>query len=660
MSTLPPESAGSSPHETSEAGSANENPLLLRISKQLREWEHFWKDTFAHVRQSRRYLWNKFLSDETGREEKTIVNLADSTVQRMVPYVYARDPEISIRPQDGFDIEQPYLKDFSRNICQPAVNRMLKEADLKSVCKAATRGALSSDIAYIKFVWRESHRYDPMTQARIDDTSYALAKLDALIRRIKSDEMRGNPEQLEAERQELQHMVRSIQASGEVTVIKRLVLQRILAEHLIVDPSIQQIENFHHARGMCHINWMPLTEAEAKYGMEFKHVHTYTMETQLEHDYDEPGVYQRSVQDSGKEDRLLKVLEWWDQGTHTVYTWADGDRDWATEPYNPTTSPRRWFPFVPLAFHPVDGRFWPNGLVEKIKPLQNDYNNSREQENTIREASKPRGTADKATAKDTLENWKTTQGYDIVLVDANERPVEDVIKWEPPPHFNPALFDRAPIRSDLELVSGMQDATRGSLTRAKTATEASIMQGALQSANTEYRDIVEGVVETIANWTLDIMLIEMSPPEAARYIGQRALTSWPQSSEQDVLEMLSLEIRAGTTGNPDLPLEREAFAQAIPIILQLQDRIMMFQQQGIDPAPAVALMRRFIASLDTPMDLEELIPGGQQQGFQGGGMGVLGPEFMMAAGGGQMTPQMPSVPGTGADIIPFPPAAQMR
>jgi hypothetical protein len=192
------------------------------------------------------------------------------------------------------------------------------------------------------------------------------------------------------------------------------------------------------------------------------------------------------------------------------------------------------------------------------------------------------------------------------------------------PPIDPAVYDTSAVRYDWELVTGVQDSQRGSIVKAKTATEASIMQQGLSARVGEFRDQVEDWLQEISQFAAQILLQEMTPPQVERIMGpaemkQRNVNGitievpvksydWPQLSREQVFDMVEMKIRAGTTGSPDKLEQQETWSKVLPVIQNLIMQIMQVQATGQDAEPLTNLLRETLKRFDERLDVEQFIP----------------------------------------------------
>ena len=110
-----------------------------------------------------------------------------------------------------------------------------------------------------------------------------------------------------------------------------------------------------------------------------------------------------------------------------------------------------------------------------------------------RKLSKPHYVTDGSLIDDMkdLKSFAIAELGEITVINAAGRPVNEVFQAAEPPPFNPQVYDTTNIRTDIEWMSGLGDAQRGGVLRAKTATEANIQQQGLTARLDEKRDALE-------------------------------------------------------------------------------------------------------------------------------------------------------------------------
>ena len=159
------------------------------------------------------------------------------------------------------------------------------------------------------------------------------------------------------------------------------------------------------------------------------------------------------------------------------------------------------------------------------------------------------------------------------------------------------------------MVTGLQDASRSSVVKPKTATEANILQQSLSGRVSEFRDQVEDFLQQIAQYTAEILIQELQPEQVEKIMGPHkkgklddvvnpatrptcdgycriVLMTGRSCRKMKCSSLVQLKIRAGTTGVPDDLDRQESWTKLLPVIQPLISQIMQFQLQGINPGSA--------------------------------------------------------------------------
>jgi len=639
----------SSDPKTIEPARGGEGPELLR---KLSEWTanaaRFWSDDFKRMREDCEYAYGRVEDEDEDGEVR--VNIVHSTIQGLMPHVYARNPEVAFTPAEGVEQSQLAAVKAFASVLQTAVQRSFREARLKRVMKAGTRTALTRSLQWFKVQYQREYGTDPVMQSRIADAQDNLAHLDRMLEELQADAT-GAGEGRESTREELEQTISALRSEGEVLMREGLVIDRVQPDHLILDPALPDLEAWRQGRRMTELVWMARDEAEVLAGRKLDSATTWTWR-QVKQSEEAAG---EKRPDSGRytnRDVMVKCLECWDRGTLTVYTWFQGEQQWARDPYIPQRQGEQWYPYFDLAFHPADGQVMPLNLVRLLKSLQDEYNRTRTQQDEHRQVSIPTWVADASTDRSTLRRHRDAVLGEVVLVDAKGRPIQNVIAPQSPPPYNPALYDTSPIRVDIETTSGLSDAQRGAIARAKTLGEAEIMQAGVQGRADELRDTVEDCIEAIAEYASQILVLELTPQAAARLAGPSALLSWPAADKRALFSMVNTDIRAGTAGRPNKAQEQKVWAELLPIIERLQDMIVQMAAAGVDPSHKVELLRQTVRRFDESLEIDELLPMQimafirQQEALRAQGMPPALAGLLSAA---------PGNTGMGADnVVPFP------
>jgi hypothetical protein len=161
---------------------------------------------------------------------------------------------------------------------------------------------------------------------------------------------------------------------------------------------------------------------------------------------------------------------------------------------------------------------------------------------------------------------------------------------------------------DFEQTSGASDASRASIQKAKTATEAEIQSMGMQSRTAYRQDTIEEFIGEMAEYAAQIFLLELTPQQVERVAGPGYV--WPTLPRDEVVDMVAIRIRAGSTGKPNRHQEREQWVQLAPQLMSFMQQVLQFRQAGLnDQAEGVIeLLRETLKRFDERIDIEKFFP----------------------------------------------------
>jgi len=241
--------------------------------------------------------------------------------------------------------------------------------------------------------------------------------------------------------------------------------------------------------------------------------------------------------------------------------------------------------------------------------LQDEYNTIRSQQAKHRELSAPFFVADASRVNyEDIEVFSNASIGEIALINASGQDVRSVFQPSNPPPMNPAVYDTTALRTDMEWISGLGDAQRGGIMRAKTATEANIQQAGLATRVAEKVDITEGWLKDLAWFAAEILLQELQPQQAIEIAGPHAF--WPMLNKQQLYDSVYLDIAAGSTGMPDSDAEKMRWIELMPIIMQNIQFVQQIRQMGIPDQfnPYVQLLEETFKRFDERIDIGKFLP----------------------------------------------------
>jgi hypothetical protein len=309
---------------------------------------------------------------------------------------------------------------------------------------------------------------------------------------------------------------------------------------------------------------------------------------------------------------FYKVIERWNRITGHVETLVEGVKKFAKEPYQPDYATTRFYPYFLLMFYPVDGARHPQSLPWRLRKLMDEYDQSRSTKRLTRERSIPGvlfldGEVD-AEDMNRIKNGSTAAFTGIKPI-RNDAKIGDLFAPKPVATIDMRLYETAEVIRDMERISGVQEALQASVSVEKTATEAEIQQTGFASRTTSDRDQLETCLTDLAVYTGELALGALTTMDAQRICGPAAL--WPEGmAVDDLLTMVNIEIKAGTTGKPSKSGDRDAWGVILPLIQQLMESIQMATLTGNLPLAEAQsnLLRETMTRMDDEIDPEQFIP----------------------------------------------------
>jgi len=593
-----------------------------RIAHARAHWDSFHKRVRHNRNTVAGFNWN---ADPTGKEFYGLrANLIHGTISAVLPNVYARNPEISTSPtHTGKD-----LKLFCKTL-DKVTNRALEKAQLKNRAKSTVRAALTCSIGILKVMYQRNVSQDAYIQNRINDAQENLLAIDAL--KVDLEDVKQQ-EQHASKRAELEALIQSLQEGAEVEAAEGLVIDRVLTENLLIDPSVCEFWDYLDADWICQIIPMKRAQAEALYQKNLSAAKIY-QPGQSE------GAHRRAKRlasmqlNAGSapvsDDQQIAVLEIWDRTTQRIYTMVEGSPEWLREPYTPARAGGRWYPFFLLPYQVVDGQFVGPSLVDLTERLQDEHNEARDRFNQHRDLCIPGWVASSDINEKTIKKHSDSRFGEITIVDTEGKPLNQVIIPRGHPKIDPIVYDTSAVRYDWEQVTGLQDAARSTVVRPKTATEANILQRALSGRVFEFKDQIEDWLQEIAQYSAQLLLQELTKEQVERCMGapitkttvvdNKPVTviektyDWPTLTKDRIFDMIDLRIRAGTTGAPDGIEEKEGWLAVLPMITNLSILMQNLQAKGMDYEHIRNLLQETLLRYDDRIDSNLFIPNIEKQ-----------------------------------------------
>jgi len=494
-------------------------------------------------------------------------------------------------------------------------------AGLKKRARKCVRSALTIGVGWLKGSWVERTAADPETSGAINDAQAELDNVKRLRQQIADEEAIGGDEHA-AKIAELEATLARLQAAPPKIVQRGFMVDFIPGERLQVAVGVE-LEDYLESPWIAEYCYVRKDAAMAEFGWTKEQMGSAQLYRAVDvviglndsaevcdFNHDEANAYTKGDATEGG-DSFVCIIEVWDRERGTMCKLVEGMQRYAVPPVAPVKT-TRFYPYHLLPITPIDGQRHPQSLVTGSSELVDEYNRIGSAEAEHRRRIKPK-TAFNAGGMSAQEASKLEGGAVGEMVGVRPtnpmQPIGDLLHPVVYPQLDPALYDRSRIVAEIERKWGIQEALSGSVSVAKTATEADIQQSGFQARTASRRDILEDMLSDLARYTAEVAAAKMTLDDVIHIVGPDA--AWPDFGGPDELALFfNIEIRAGTSGKPNQKAEREAWAEILPLAEQT---IQLIGQLRYSPTPEIAdcleqLFRETLARSGDRLDPNKLIP----------------------------------------------------
>lgn len=624
------------------AGNEPEQAELDEVSKLNREYDSAREfDKFARQQYNKDRRYAQGIADMTWASDANIIG---AFIDILVSFLFAQNPDVSVRPARRVPppadaVVPPPQKgqiDATRfaETLEIVISRLWKVGKLKRTMRKMVRSALSVGIGWMKVIQFSESRRNPQVEKQIKDVQDNIAQIEA-VKAMMGTEYDGSSED---KLTEYNRLMQGLEAKLEVIVKRGLAIDFCRAEDVQVSLDVADIMDYADAdwvanemfvrKDQIKARFPRLTDEDCKSAVQY-----YQRQTSPNALADGGAASQMDRVDASAEGQYIKgtagvptgallggsdpvsfvkIIEIWDQKQTLIKTVVDGVKRWPVEPYSPPQASTHFYPFFALAFYETDGARHPQSLSWRMKKLQDEYSSKRSNGRLTAERSVPgtifnRGQLDPDDAKK-IENSTHMEMVGIQPTN-QDMPLDKVIIGKPVPRVDPLIFDTSSCQRDMEVMSGVQEAkTSSSSGGSKTATEAEIEESGFASRTGADRDSEEDMLTELAQYTAETAIQALKPDFVMRLAGPYAF--WPFGMDvQDVLTMLDVEIKAGTTGKPQARADKETWATLLPLVQNMMGLIQQLELTNPPMAQAYRnLLQETIKRLDDRLDISSILP----------------------------------------------------
>ncbi len=579
--------------------------LLKDISarKETQEFKNFLKE----VKINRKYA--RGTQHDDGEGGLVRANLIHAELKKATNESYAKDPDVSVSPTPAA-AGTPYAKwrAFGKTLEMVISHQAAQgQANLKQKAKRAVRAADTTGFGWLKVVYQRHIEQDPLVLIRIRDIQDNIQNLDKLKEEAQDEESLpedGGDKSLEAKREELLQQIESLEQKAEVTRAEGITYSVRPSEHIIFSGSVVAPEELGNSDWIADEIFYTTEDATRMFGWVPPSATRYD---------DKKKETQASGSAKMGDTEYVCIYELWRLTDTRVYTLTAGFDGYMRQPYTPTKVGERFHSLIPLVFDPVDGHAFPLPLVSQLRELQDEHNTTRTNFKEHRQRAVPFNVAHGAELSETDARSLTNPAFmeTVILKSAPlGQPIQNVFQHVAHNPVDPAIYSTDHIRVDWEQITRRGDAARGTVAKAKTATEADILASNMAVDTSERNDVVEDWLFEIYKYSAEIYLQEMSIAQVQRIAGETA--EWPEVgvTKDTVFDMVKLEIKAGSTGKPNKEREIRRWMELLPQLKETLITIAEMNESGKEKHAEILtkLLRETLTRLDERIDLEELMP----------------------------------------------------
>jgi hypothetical protein len=569
-------------------------------------------------------------------------NLIGAFIDVLVALLYARDPDVSVKKAPQVDNTNTVPLDTFAKTLEIVISVLWRRGKLRKAARKGVRSVLSNGEGWLKCTMVAEKVPKPEMETALNDARETLGYLQAQMKLLEDPEQ-GDPESTEAEIIEKQTLIADLEAKLELAINKMFVIEYVPTENMQVSTDIAQIDDYTDAKWIANEIYVEKEDALARfpritaedaksakiyYQRAPKELTTRDIDNVLPQGMLTAESAQAFVTSTSTEESpaFIRVVEMWDRTDKTIRTFADGIKKWVKEPYQEPYPTSRFFPYFYFAFYEVDAQRHPQSLSWRLYKLQDEFSAARSNFRLTRERSIP-GVLFNATMLDDAEAKKLSdskhQEYTALRPSDPSTPIGNLFAAKPVAAVDMRIFDPTLILSDMERVSGVQEALSAAINgpgNPKTATEANIQQSGTNARTTSDRDALEWMLTDLAQYTAEQSIQCLQPPEAARMAGPKAF--WPFGMDiEDLFTMVEIEIEGGSTGKPRAPTDQQAWATILPLIRQMIGEIEQALGSGNMPLAncLIELIKETMVRMGDESDPDRFIPQIPPPGSPGAG-----------------------------------------
>lgn len=460
-------------------------------------------------------------------EHRVRVNLAFSTVNTVVPSVALNHPKINITARNERDGDRAVIN-------ERVLNYWWNHYGYHEEFKQAVKDSVIFGFGWVKVGWLYAEEDQPISvEEQAELLQQAIAERDDAALRDPG---------MAAELPSDEDLAASIPTMVSKPTVDQAFVSRISPSDVYVSPEATDMND---ARWIAQRilrrredvendeRYSPKARKDAKGGIE-----------EGDRGDTDPRIldHHRYVSDE-----WVIVWEYYDIESGEMSVFVDGADDFLIRPRRIPFA--YGHPFEMLRNYDVPDKFYPKGDLEEIEDLILEQSLTRSQMQQWREKYASKYLI-RDGAIDRADYAKFTSRVDgqIIPVKDDNADLNDVVVPVPINQLDARLFDwSAQVRSDINEVSGITDIQRGIGGSAETATEASLVQDALNARAQERLTSVEAFISKIARKLQQLGQQFLTGEHFVRVVGPENADMYVPYGRDDVTGEYDFKVEAGST-----------------------------------------------------------------------------------------------------------------
>lgn len=615
-----PEAETNLPQEPDKSGVQREDPDPDASRRALvKEWEgkilgakSYWDKDFKRIREDMQLGYHG-ATKEWAESDSYIISIVSRYINQVVATLYAKNPTAVVEKRKRLDYvvwdgrgdtlaaamngiatalqtgQQPdpnlvaIVKEVS-NVQQHDImlKRVMKTLEIvlqyyygeqsqnfKGQLKQLVRRVKTCGIGYVYLGYQRKLEKMPEITAKITDVSDQIAKIQSLA----ADKMDGVMPDDSARLDELKSMLEDLQAAETVILREGPVFDFPRTTEIIIDTEVKQLNGLIGAGWVAREFFLATDKVQEVYNVDLTHgFASYTAVASANSPANDMQ-YKKSDAKWAGDGLKAKVCVWevWNKENLQTFTMIEGYPDFVKAPTTPDVPLKRFWPIYTLVFNDVEHEIqrYPLSDVRMLKHPQMEYNRSREMRRLHRKSNSPAYVSVKGKL-DEADKAKLSSRQDFALIELNAlndgESVDKVIQVLKGVPFDQAMYETKSEMDDVLRTVGAQEANIGG-TNDSSATQSSIAENSrISSADSNADDLSEFLCD-ITEGAGEMCLLELDVETVKKIVGPGA--QWPHLTRTDIVEQVSISVKAGSSGRPNKGAELANLERALPFLQQM-------------------------------------------------------------------------------------------